>query len=88
MFKSLRIFYSLLDATRRLILNIGFILTIVFFGALIWMGTQSGNLEKGTLLQLELTGDLVESLPEADQSFVRQLMGNEFSGQTDRKTHV
>lgn len=82
MLKSIQTLYRGFDAIRRLILNVGFLLTIFILGAFFWFGMQTGSIEKGSLLRIDLTGDLVETLPEADRNFLKKLVGNDFRGET------
>lgn len=82
MLKSIQTLYRVLDAIRRLILNVGFLLTVLILGVFVWLGTQTGTLEKGSLLRIDLTGQLVETLPEADRSFLKTMIGNDFRGET------
>ena len=82
MLKSIQTLYRGLDAIRRLILNVGFLVTVLILGAFIWFGMQTGTIEKGSLLKIDLRGQLVETLPEADRSFLKTMIGNDFQGET------
>ena len=55
--------YRLLDGFRRLVVNVLFLLVIVAFVIAGWYGTQHKNVPEGTLLTIDIVGEVKDTIP-------------------------
>lgn len=67
--KVLKFLFSVIDAIRRVVLNVIFLAVVILLLAVIYMSHSSVSLDKGTLLQMNLAGDVSETLQEDSQEF-------------------
>ena len=58
MFSRIAAAYALLDGVRRLLVNLLFLLTLVTLAGVFWVASEAPNLPKGTLLRIDLVGEV------------------------------
>lgn len=75
MFSRITAAYRLLDGFRRLLVNLLFFLALVLVVAVCWMAAQVPDLPKGTLLRINLVGEVKESGP-VEPPFMLSMLGH------------
>ena len=74
--------YRLLDGFRRLVVNVLFLLVIVAFVIAGWYGTQHKNVPEGTLLTIDIVGEVKDTIPEDPPSVMTMMMAQPLSMDT------
>ena len=88
MFSRIAAAYALLDGVRRLLVNLLFLLTLVTLAVVFWVASEAPNLPKGTLLRIDLVGEVKESGP-AEPSFMLSMFGQDsFEENTSLRTSL
>ena len=87
MFSRIAAAYALLDGVRRLLVNLLFLLTLVTLAVVFWVASEAPNLPKGTLLRIELVGEVQESGP-AEPSFMLSMFGQDSFEENTRLADV
>ena len=87
MFSRIAAAYALLDGVRRLLVNLLFLLTLVTLAVVFWVASEAPNLPKGTLLRIDLVGEVKESGP-AEPSFMLSMFGQDSFDENTRLADV
>lgn len=87
MFSRIAAAYALLDGVRRLLVNLLFLLTLVTLAVVFWVASEAPNLPKGTLLRIDLVGEVKESGP-AEPSFMLSMFGQDSFEENTRLADV